>query len=1496
MKKLSFAIITIMMVASLLPLAAGAQHGLRIPRIASLQVKKQKALPAQRVAKQREFEQRYKELLSVKNKGEVERNFTSISKAKQATASRPKATLTKSPMMRTPDGRELYGNVVACSDWEDDALGLYSFNATSDITTSVVWRNDDFAANGGGAMVNGKFHAVTWYINGQYIYIYHLAFDAETGEEDTYENLSSVSYMATETAVASDGTVYGQFYDPATNKATDFGTIDYSTMTRTSIGTLSNHYVALGVTSDKTVYGVAIDGNLYKIDSNTAKETLVGATGLTLTDDNGNSYGQSGEIDPKTNTFYWAAIDGSGKSALYTVDLSTGAATEVGVFQGGEQIYALTIPKPAAEDGAPAAIEDLAFDFKDASLTGKVTFTAPSKTFAGGDLSGELTYNIVIDGETTVSGTATAGTKVEKEVTINGSGTHVFVVTTANSVGSSPKANASQYIGYDVPYPVENLSLTGNSTTGVMTLTWETPTGGFNDGYIGDLKYDVTRYPDEVKVAEGITSTTFTETVNPTELTAYSYGVVAVNGDQRSGEATTSKVVAGPAIVPPYDNDFADESSLDLMTIIDANDDYSTWGYHYEKQCAAYVYSWENSANDWLITPAIKMEAGKEYTVTFTTSAMEDFAPEKLEVKYGTGDDPTTFEGTLLAPTVVIEKKEFTASITPTEAKDMRIAFHAISEANAFNLLLYGVHVSAGASTEAPDSVKNFIVKPAEEGKLNATISFTLPTTTISGKTLSAISKAEVYRDGALVKTFESDITPGVSKEFTDNVEKDSTYSYRISLYNGNGIGRNSVTKSAFVGTDVPAQVDASSIKVVDNGTSIDVSWTAVTVGKNGGYVDPAKMKYKLYDKISYDDFYGYEYGTKLDSVIGTNKTTITKNTDEGEQQILQVFIQPENEKGEAFYSYSTPLVIGEAYSMPFNETFRDGYCDNGLWWVDNSGFSSWSPNNWMQSEDGTYGLALFEGSEDSALLGTGKIDPKGADNLKLFYAYRGEAGANVTMQVEIQKPDGTLTTVDKVTVENGEEEGSAWKTQIVSLKDFANERYIFIRFNATGHGWMCLDNVTVRNVYSDDLSASIAAPEKLKKGEKGTVNVTVTNLGENVAEGYTVKLTNGNEVIDTKAVTDQLKPLESTIVELSYTPSIFDEKDEASLTATVVYDKDKDNSNNDDEATVELISSAKPAPTAVAVRKAGDGILLAWAAPAIEEKEVTDGFEDYESWTMDNFGDWTSFDGDKGNVGDIFPDGYGNFGVPFAFEVVDGTGVSEEITDFAPHSGNKYVAAIYSGTENDEGDGILINADNWLISPTLNGKAQTIKFYALNQSDENGNYPEVFELLYSTSDTDTSCFTLVKTDTVSSCKWEEFSFDVPAGAVRFAIHHITEQGGYMLAIDDVTYTAGAGILTGYNVYRNNEFVKTVGTTTLEFLDAGATDENCMYAVSAVYTDGESAPVSFSAATAIEDVKADGKKFNAYTLEGKLVGEGLTSTKSLRRGVYIINGQKVTVK
>ncbi len=1489
------------MTLAVLPSTAGrVRYGLRIPDIPGKHIVKQKVLPAQRVARMRAFEKNYPALCAVRNKmTEAAAAKSPLRSVKSFTPKlKPAAAQPKPSLLKTADGRELYGNVVYSAFWDEIKYGLYTFKASDPVDPESLWINDDMAANGGGALVDGVFHEINWSESDGYVFITYCSFDAATGELLSSQGIEDLSLIGTDLAVAFDGTVYGEFYN---SEATGYelGIIDYATMTRTTIGTLDNWYIALGITKDNVLYGIASDGNLYKIDAKTATETLVGATGVSLINSSGSVFAQSGEIDQKTGTFYWASISGSEESALYTVDLTTGAASKVGDFSGQEQVYALTIPAPAAEDDAPAAVDDVTLSFSGASLTGTVSFTAPTATFAGGTLSGALSYTIVADNDTLATGTTTAGATVAQQVTVGASGTHTFIVTTANAVGRSPQTKVSQFVGYDEPYTVEDLTVTSNSATGQVTLSWLAPTGGYNDGYVGDLKYDVTRYPDGVTVAEGLTATTYTETLTPDQLTAYTYGVVAVNGDMRSGEATSGKVVVGPALVPPYDNDFPDESSLDLMTVIDANGDGCTWGYHPDQNCAYYVYNGENSGDDWLLTPPISMKAGKEYAVTFTASNTIEQYAERLEVKYGEGDDPTAFSGTLLAPTELTDKKEYTAYITPEKDGDAKIGFHALSDPDMFNLLLFGVHVSAGSAVTAPDSISNLTLVPDKQGDTRVGISFDVPKTAIDGSRLTSVTKAEVYRDGTLLKTVTDGIEPGCNVYFNDFVDTDGIYAYKVIVYNESGAGRVSGVKSVFVGTDIPAAVDQKSIAVKDNGNSLGISWQGVTQGQNGGYVDPAKISYNLYDRLSYDDFYGYEYGNLLDSVCGTSQSTVAMNTDEGDQEMLTVHIQPQNVKGMGNYSKAMTIVTGAPYTIPFSEPFDNGDIAYGLWWYNAEGSSSWYLNNDVASEDGaTPGVAVFDGCGDESYFASGKIAPAGATNLKLYFTMRSEMEAQATLTVQIQKPDGTVDDL-KAYAFDGSEETTPWQTECLSLAKYANERYIIVRFLGNGRGLIPIDNVQVRHVYADDLTATMTVPEKLKKGQTGKVTVKVTNYGENAASAYTVRLLDGDEAVGSQTVSTTLAPMASDTLSFDYTPTIFHDGATAELTAEVIYDGDQDESNNKASATVSLISSTKPAPASATVATGTAGSVVTWTAPATDKKEVTESFESYDSWTVDNFGDWTCIDGDKGYTGSIFNDySYDNQGSPYAFIIFDPNGIDPEILDnnpeLTPHSGDKYAAAMYSVLDDN-----FVDADNWLISPSLSGEQQTVKFYALNQADSESNYPETIELLYSTGGTDKDEFTSVKTVTIENGAWEEVSFDVPAGATHFAIRHITEEGGYLLGIDDVTYKAGYGVLTGYKVYRDGQLLATVDASTTKYTDASGSAETSVYAVTAVYADGESAPtVAMSVPTGIDNVENAGEvqPFDVYTIDGKLVGEGLTSTRLLLPGVYVINGQKVTVK
>ncbi len=148
--------------------------------------------------------------------------------------------------------------------------------------------------------------------------------------EGSGKSYNDFSLVALEIAQAKDGTVYGEFYNStASNQQYELGTVDYRTRKRTAFGTTTRKNVAMGITSDNRLYGIASDGILYKISTTDGVETQIGSTGIELTDDWGEPYFQTGEIDPKDNTFYWYAQDKDYNTTLYTVDLATGAVTKI---------------------------------------------------------------------------------------------------------------------------------------------------------------------------------------------------------------------------------------------------------------------------------------------------------------------------------------------------------------------------------------------------------------------------------------------------------------------------------------------------------------------------------------------------------------------------------------------------------------------------------------------------------------------------------------------------------------------------------------------------------------------------------------------------------------------------------------------------------------------------------------------------------------------------------------------------------------------------------------------------------------------------------------------------------------------------------------------------------------------------------------------------------------------------------------------------------------
>ncbi len=1408
-------------------------------------------------------------------------------------------------------GRELWANVINDNTWTEDnyTYGFYKFNAVDNITVDLLGPTG-YTANGGGAIVGDRLYMVYYFSFWGMVFPYFYTFDTDTWEQvGSSVSLDDYSLIAMETATSPNGSVYGEFYN-ADGSAYELGIVDYENMTRSTIGTLTHAYVAMGVSKDNTIYAVATDGKLYKIDPETAVETEVGSTGVTVVDSEGQYYYQTGEIDSKTDVFYWATADVDTQLAsLYSVDLATGAATKVGDFVNQNLMTIMTVPTAVA-DGAPAAVTDLAANFSNGELTGTVTFKAPTKNAAGEALTGEVNYVITAAKDTLATGKAAAGDAVSVPVTFDTDGTKNITVSVSNSEGDGLKAKTSLYVGYDIPKSVTGIVCSLDGETGVVNLSWDPVTEGMNNGYLGDITYDVVRYPDNVQVATGLTGTSFTETLEKGSYKAYTYGVIATNGHKSSEEAKSGSAVYGDPITPPYSEDFTDENSLDVFTILDSNNDGKTWswyagGYSDANPAAKYTYSSANDGDDWLITPPLKLEKGKIYAVSFKARANSSYFVERIEAKFGKGNTAADMTEELLPATDLTSSDyvEFKKEITATEDGTVYIGFHAISDADMYAMYVDDIAVGEGLYVQAPDSVVNFVAEAGAKGAKSVKVSFKAPSKGIDGTTALSNMTVSLKRDGEVIKTFTG-VSAGQELSYTDNEPAEGFNSYSaVAATAEYGNGRASASKTVYVGIDTPDAPE--NLTIADNINSVKIAWDASEKGANGGYVDPQTLVHNIYNIV--EGSWSYTYELAESTAAGATSHDLAYTTNEGDQDLVQFAVSAVNEKGESSLGITPSIVTGKPYTIPFFETVPGGSTTYGLWWINrNGGTSTYSVGDESSDNDG--GSFLFTSADDSdkAILGSGKINLAGSTNPMFVFSHKAAAASNAVINVYAQKPDGTRDLLKTISNNTGD-----WVREAISLKpEYASLSYIMVlvESSAAADETIGFDELYVRDVYDNDVTLSdLSVPASIKKGETAKIGVTVTNFGSKDAKGYTVKLYAGDELIGSTSETETLASFAAKTYQFDYKTSVMNTGSSVELKAEVEYTNDLNPDDNAKSASLEFKISNKPRPASVSAKENADGAVdVNWTAVTETAQTVNDGFEDYTSWAVDEFGEWKALTSHSGaTTGGLFQSyTYPTQGQNFGFTLVEplNNWITEEVLEnnesLKPHGGSKYAASFYSYV-----DDTFLAADNWLISPVLSGNAQTVSFWVSNNNTSSESYPETYDVLYSTTGTETADFTKIgETHTASSGAWEQVSVEIPAGATHFAIHQNTvADNTFMFMIDDITYEAGSGELVGYNVYRDGELLKSIsGTETTSFVDNTAEGgKTYVYAVTAVFADGESeATIASAIVTDIENVEAAIKasSYNVYTLDGKLVGSEMKSLRSLKPGSYIINDQKVVIR
>lgn len=982
-----------------------------------------------------------------------------------------------------------------------------------------------------------------------------------------------------------------------------------------------------------------------------------------------------------------------------------------------------------------------------------------------------------------------------------------------------------------------------------------------------------------------------------------------------SAEKMTLKASAAKAgaqyFTPPVGTTFGDKGEFDLFTVIDANNDAvdqgtymkETWTY---ADNAVQLYADKNKADDWFISPAIALYAGYSYVVEYTVHHSTP-GKHKLAINWGTAPAAEYMTETALPETVVPAGSDqvLRVTISPKESAYYYIGLHATSEAGANSLYLNKFICNSAVRSTVPAPVTISSITHDPTAKLEATIKFVAPATTVSGQPLTNLKGVRISRQGQHVD-YCTDVKPGEEYTYVDNtMTKAGMCYYYITAYNDDGESAEAAGHT-WVGLDIPENVGIRPILSIPSEGKLNLSWDAFGPA-NGGVIFPEDIVYQVYDIIASGNH--LYLGDLKGSVKGSTSFTFDAVTDEGPQQYLYQALVGANASGSSDAIVSTPVLVGKPYSLPVREDYTEGNI-NYFWSYnisDNGGNNNPAVGVSMVGANDDYQMCFRSMMDDFAAMTSGKIDIKGCDNPTLTFFLKSEATAG-TFTPYVQTSDGVCVYLDEIAMTAPSD---GWTKYIYDLNACLGANWIqkqkwvqfgfhFADLGSTTEQKVYLDDISIADQKAVDLAATLVnVPETIEKGQSSTAAVRVRNYGSQAVNSYVLKITIGDKEVLNETKNSKLISFGTHTYPLEISPSILEQADKATVKVEVIAADDALADNNVASADVQFTSPDLLPATDLAVTKTASAQTLAWKAPA-SVRTFVDSFEQETDWATSGIGNWTMVDVDGGLCSGLYNGiAYGSENTAFAFTVFNpynygGYNITSDFPCTKPKSGNKSLAAFYSFTADMNK---IVPSDNWFISPELSEQKQEISFWANNlyvaYENRVSAYPEYFDILYSTTDTNTESFVQIgETYTQESGTWSEYKAQLPDGAKYFAIHHKAgAKQNFLFMIDDVTYTIKNLKVLKYNIYRDGTLL--ASTTAPTYVDNSAGTADHLYQVTTVY-DGnlESLPVTVKDGTS-GIVTINGQGTNAvqgfYTIDGKKLQQPV-------KGINLVKMQDGSVK
>ncbi len=622
----------------------------------------------------------------------------------------------------------IYGSLRFSND-EVQKYGLMQMDLATSDEPQMYWQDYDMVltGSGGAVYVDGIYYSLSYM---EYFGMLAATFVAADPDTKTWKSIGEEMFIIDYSYIASDMTydeTTGNVYACSLNGKGDgtfvLSTMDLKTAQKTAIAPIEQ-LCALAADAEGQLYGIDMKGQVYKVDKTNASLQLVGATGIVPTSD------CSATIDPATGLLYWSVYTEAG-GALYVVDVNTAKAELLMNYPNGQQITGIFLKKAPKAQGTPISVSNSHADFVGGALAGKIRFELPWMDTDFNELTDEMTWTLHLEKELLAQGKGMPGDDIEAACSVEADGNYRFTIKVANKVGESAPHFLDCYIGNDQPQAPQNLRLTAEG--GKLSITWETLERGVNGGYVdnANLTHEIIRLPEGVRVASDFKGNSFSEELPVEGITPYYYQLKAKANGYTSEKAESNIDTLGNYFNVPMKHDLMDVWNYILYTSIDGNGDdcYWTWGVYPEdathSPTATYMWGLSPENDDWLVSPAIYLEKGKDYTARYSVWGEADEYAGVLSAWVGTAADTTALTTQIMKSQNVDYTEEKYLYSDPFQVNEnglYHVGLHVGGARTHFYIYVSELHI-----TETPVGVEHVGTTLAEITQQRGVLSVRMP-------------------------------------------------------------------------------------------------------------------------------------------------------------------------------------------------------------------------------------------------------------------------------------------------------------------------------------------------------------------------------------------------------------------------------------------------------------------------------------------------------------------------------------------------------------------------------------------------------------------------------------------------------------------------------------------------------------------------------------------------------------------------------------------------